>query len=155
MTTHRQVKMVMLLVHRNWGKGYVALNILNVNIDKYEQRQCNQLAGTFPFQCGSVGRISPFTSLHTTGSLCVPADDRRERLDWVSETRERFYMRWASLRSDVFIPNDFIKTWLRWWANSYLGFLLLCEIIFDVESLPDLLGGFAFDHVGHCLAGDI
>lgn len=39
--------------------------------------------------------------------------------------------------------------------NKYLGFLLLCEIIFDVESLPDLLWGFAFDHVGHRLAGDI
>lgn len=75
-TTHRQVKIVMLLVYRNLGEGegcgYVALNILNVNIDKYEQRQCNQLAGTIPIQCGSVGRIFPFTSLHTTGSLCVP-----------------------------------------------------------------------------------
>lgn len=27
-----------------------------------------------PFQCVSVGRIFPFTSLHTTGSLCVPVD---------------------------------------------------------------------------------
>lgn len=46
--------------------GYEALNILNVNIDKYEQRQCNQLAGTFPIQCGSVGRIFPlyFSSHH-------------------------------------------------------------------------------------------
>lgn len=35
----------------------MALNTLNVNIDKYEQRQCNQLAGTVPIQCGSVGRI--------------------------------------------------------------------------------------------------
>lgn len=57
----------------------MALNILNVNIDKYEQHQCNQLAGTIPFQCGSVGRISPFTSLRTTGSLCVPADERRDK----------------------------------------------------------------------------
>lgn len=40
------------------------------------------------------------------------------------------------------------------WSN-YLGFLLLCEIIFDVERLPDLLWGFALDHVGHSLAGDI
>lgn len=39
--------------------------------------------------------------------------------------------------------------------NNYLGFFLLCEIIFDVECLPDLLWGFAFDHVGHRLAGDI
>lgn len=38
---------------------------------------------------------------------------------------------------------------------AYLGFLLLCEIIFDVKSLPDLLWGFAFDHVGHRLAGDV
>lgn len=39
--------------------------------------------------------------------------------------------------------------------NSYLGFFFLCEIIFNVEGLPDLLWGFAFDHVGHRLAGDI
>lgn len=64
------------------GSGYVALNILNVNIDKYEQRQCNQLAGTFPIQCGSVGRIYPFTSPHTTGSLCVPVNERREKLEF-------------------------------------------------------------------------
>lgn len=57
----------------------MALNILNVNIDKYEQRQCNQFAGTIPIQCGSVGRISPFTSLHTTGSLCVPVDERTDK----------------------------------------------------------------------------
>lgn len=56
------------------GGGYVALNTLNVNIDKYEQCQCNQLAGTIPIQYGSVGRIFPFTSLHTTGSLCVPVN---------------------------------------------------------------------------------
>lgn len=54
----------------------MALNTLNVNIDKYEQRQCNQLAGTIPFQCGSVGRVFPFTSLHTTGSLYVPVERR-------------------------------------------------------------------------------
>lgn len=40
-------------------------------------------------------------------------------------------------------------------ACSYLGLFLLCEVIFYVECLPDLLGGFAFDHVGHRLAGDI
>lgn len=59
----------------------MALNILNVNIDKYEQHQCNQFAGTIPIQCGSVGRISPFTSLHTTGSLCVPVDERTDKRD--------------------------------------------------------------------------
>lgn len=40
-------------------------------------------------------------------------------------------------------------------GTIYLGFLLLCEVIFDVERLPDLFGGFAFDHVGHRLAGDV
>lgn len=39
--------------------------------------------------------------------------------------------------------------------DIYLGFFFLCEIIFDVERLPDLLRGFAFDHIGHSLAGDI
>lgn len=62
------------------GSGYVALNILNATIDSYEQRQCNQLAGTIPIQCGSVCRMfSPFTSLHTTGSLCVPVDERTDK----------------------------------------------------------------------------
>lgn len=112
----------------------MALNILNVNIDKYEQRQCNQLAGTIPIQCGSVGRIfAPITSLHTTGSLCVPADETH-----------RDYP-----RLNFFFLGD--KTA----AGRYLGLLLLREIVFDVEGLPDLLGGFAFDHVGHRLAGDI
>lgn len=41
----------------------------------------------------------------------------------------------------------------RSWTD--LGFLLLCEVIFDVEGLPDLLGGLSFDHVGHCLTGDV
>lgn len=56
--------MIVISVYRNWvgglrGRGgYVALNTLNVNIDKYEQRQCNQLAETVPIQCGSVGRTS-------------------------------------------------------------------------------------------------
>ncbi len=53
----------------------------------------------------------------------------------------------------------YVRAFVLWQTgdgwNSYLGFLLLCEIIFDVESLPDLLWGFAFDHVGHRLAGDI
>lgn len=45
---------LMLMVYRNWemgkpGQGHVALNILNVNINKYEQRQCN----------GQQGRSSP------------------------------------------------------------------------------------------------
>lgn len=40
-------------------------------------------------------------------------------------------------------------------GTIYLGLLLLCEVIFDVERLPDLFGGFAFDHVGHRLAGDV
>lgn len=37
----------------------------------------------------------------------------------------------------------------------YLGFLFLCEIIFDIESLSDLLWGFAFDHVSNRLASNI
>lgn len=82
-------------------------NVLNANIDKYEQHQCNQLAGRSPIQRGSAGRISPLL---------------------------------------LFTPLVLF---------AYLGFLLLCEIIFDVEGLPDLLWGFAFDHVGHRLAGDI
>lgn len=40
-------------------------------------------------------------------------------------------------------------------SKRYLGFLLLREIILDVERLPDLLGGFAFYHVGHRLTGDV
>lgn len=120
--------------------GYEALNILNVNIDKYEQRQCNQLAGTFPIQCGSVGRIFPFTSLHTTGSLCVPVDE--EKTEVTACTEVLFVCFSLSLHSfDGHI--------------GYLGFLFLCEIILNVEGLPDLLRGFAFDHVGHCLTGDI
>lgn len=41
----------------------------------------------------------------------------------------------------------------RSWTD--LGLLLLCEVIFDVEGLPDLLGGLPFDHVGHRLTGDV
>lgn len=41
----------------------------------------------------------------------------------------------------------------RSWTD--LGFLLLCKVIFDVEGLPDLLGGLSFDHVGHRLTGDV
>lgn len=41
----------------------------------------------------------------------------------------------------------------RSWA--YLGFLLLCEVIFDVEGLPDLFWGLSFDHIGHRLTGDV
>lgn len=94
--------MVMLLGNGNRGRGregegggYDALHIVNVNIDKYEQRQCNQLAGTIPIQCGSVGRIFPFTSLHTTGSLCVPVDNR-------TDTRSEFpkiYEQQANIQS--------------------------------------------------------
>lgn len=67
----------MLLVYRNrgtWGGrgGHVALNILNVNINKYEQRQCNQLAETILFSVVVLAGYYPFTSLRTTGSLCVP-----------------------------------------------------------------------------------
>ena len=29
------------------------------------------------------------------------------------------------------------------------------EVVLNVESLPDFLRGFPFDHVGHCLAGDV
>jgi hypothetical protein len=36
-----------------------------------------------------------------------------------------------------------------------LIFLLRCEVILDIESLADLLGRFAFDHVGNGLATDI
>lgn len=62
------------------GGSHVALNILNVNINKYEQRQCNQFFRDDPFQCGSVGRTVASTSLHTTGSLCVPGEQmRREK----------------------------------------------------------------------------
>lgn len=41
----------------------------------------------------------------------------------------------------------------RSWTD--LGLLLLCEVIFDVEGLPDFLGGLSFDHVGHRLTGDV
>lgn len=67
----------------------MALNILNVNIDKYEQRQCNQLTGTIPLQCGSVGRSFPITSLHTTGSLCVPVDERTDKLSFQEYVEDR------------------------------------------------------------------
>ena len=36
-----------------------------------------------------------------------------------------------------------------------LIFLLRGEVILDVESLPDFLGGFALDHVGNSLATDV
>lgn len=39
--------------------------------------------------------------------------------------------------------------------NTDLRLLLLREVIFNVERLPDLFRGFAFDHVGHSLAGDV
>lgn len=39
--------------------GVVALNILNVNINKYEQRQCNQLAGTILFSVLVLAGSSP------------------------------------------------------------------------------------------------
>lgn len=47
----------------------VSLNILNVNIDKYEQHQCNQLAGTIPIQRGSVGGPPLYFSSHHWFSL--------------------------------------------------------------------------------------
>lgn len=130
--------------------GYEALNILNVNIDKYEQRQCNQLAGTFPIQCGSVGRIFPFTSLHTTGSLCVPVNEEKQKLLLV----QKFCFFCMFFKNK---QKKKTKTSLHSFDGhiGYLGFLFLCEIIFNVEGLPDLLRGFAFDHVGHCLTGDI
>lgn len=144
MTTHRQVKMVMLLIYRNWRKGKEMewlRNILNVNIDKYEQRQCNQLAGTIPIQCGSVGRKLPlYFSSHHWFSLRT-CGTRGIHLNYLEHR-------------DSFLTGKWLDGWMDGW-NNYLGFFLLCEIIFDVESLPDLLRGFAFNHVGHRLAGDI
>lgn len=56
----RQVKIVMLLFteKERWKKRsivvyIVLLNILNVNINKYEQRQCNRFFRDNPLQCGS------------------------------------------------------------------------------------------------------
>lgn len=55
------------------------------------------------------------------------------------------------------MKTDVSELWKIWKMRGIadLGFLLLCEIIFDVERLPDLFRGFAFDHVGHSLAGYI
>lgn len=50
---------VMMNLGEHKLRGYEALNTLNVNIDKYEQRQCNQLA--VPIQCGCAGRTTPAT----------------------------------------------------------------------------------------------
>ena len=36
-----------------------------------------------------------------------------------------------------------------------LGLLLGCEVILDVESLPDLLGSLSLDHVGNSLASKV
>jgi len=33
--------------------------------------------------------------------------------------------------------------------------LLRCEVVLDVEGLPDLFWGLALDHVGHGLAGEV
>lgn len=58
------------------GRGG-APNILNLNIHKYEQRQCDQLAGMSGTGV-SVGG-SPLTSLRTTGSLYVPERGQKEK----------------------------------------------------------------------------
>lgn len=80
-----QLKVMMEVgVNTNWeGADYEALNTLNVNIDKYEQRQCNQLAGTVPIQCGSVGRTTRPTiyfSSHHWFSLRTCEQDRTEEI---------------------------------------------------------------------------
>jgi hypothetical protein len=36
-----------------------------------------------------------------------------------------------------------------------LIFLLRSEVILDVESLADLLGALAFNHIGNCLATNV
>lgn len=110
-----------------------APNILNLNIHKYEQRQCDQLAG----MSGTGIRVggSPLTSLRTTGSLYVPERGQKKKKTW------------------VWIDTGQALRGQRSWTD--LGFLLLCEVIFDVEGLPDLLGGLSFDHVGHRLTGDV
>lgn len=111
----------------NWGGG--APNILILNIHNYEQCQCDQLAGTSGRSVGVLAVPPPLTSLHTTGSLCVPEGEMKH-----------------DIRAESGAAGS---------QRSYLGFLLLCEVIFDVEGLPDLLGGLSFDHVGHRLTGDV
>lgn len=79
-----------------------------------------------------VSAAAPLTSLRTTGSLCVPEREKR-----------------TLARTDV-------GQALRGQRScTDLGLLLLCEVVFDVEGLPDLLGGLSFDHVGYRLTGDV
>lgn len=114
---------------RNRGGGG-APNILNLNIHNYEQRQCDQLMNEDKWDLCVGGAL---TFLRTTGSLCVPKRGKEKTSGWIDMGQ--------ALRGQ------------RSWAD--LGFLLLCEVIFDVEGLPDLLGGLSFDHVGHRLTGDV
>lgn len=113
------------------GRLRGAPNILNLNIHNYEQRQCDQLMNGDKWDLCVGG--DPLTSLRTTGSLCVPERGKEKTSGWIDMGQAR-----RGQRS---------------WAD--LGFLLLCEVIFDVEGLPDLLGGLSFDHVGHRLTGDV
>lgn len=112
--------------------GYEALNILNVNIDKYEQRQCNQLAGTFPIQCGSVGRIFPFTSLHTTGSLCVPVNEEKQKLLLVQKFC-LLYKKKKKKRLCIALM-DILATWAS--SSSVKSFLMLKVFLISSGVLP-------------------
>lgn len=61
------------------GREGGAPNILILNIHKYEQRQCDQLAGTSGTGVSFGG--SPLTSLRTTGSLYVPERGQKKKKD--------------------------------------------------------------------------